>query len=394
MFYRMVRLSRTDLYEQVWAIPMRTLAPQYGISDVGLKKACKRHKIPTPSAGYWAKKAAGKAPSRPGLPEIKDGWLQHVSFNVRAYGHPCSKRDWFDAKLAALAAADQDFPPILVSASLDDPHPLLARTIAWHKKCGEYERRDAKQQYREPAQPKGVVSVWAESDELLVRAYRIMDALLKGFTARGFGLRGSPDDGYVHLLIDGQKLEFSLCSCTCRVPHEWTKEEAVRVQRWGDLYAPRQWDHVESDQLALEFNKPGSWQTRSWSEKRGYKLEDKLSAVPLALLRRIDFDRETEAKMQDEQRAREEEHRRRQEIEEEEKRRRERRRQLRRDAKRWDEARRMRAFINAAREQFVHSGTLTAEQASWIKWASRVADRLDPLRGLEDAFSSRQTAKP
>lgn len=61
------RVSRQDLYSQVWSTPMRTLAPKYGLSDVGLAKICKRHRIPRPGLGYWAKKDAGKPVKQPPL---------------------------------------------------------------------------------------------------------------------------------------------------------------------------------------------------------------------------------------------------------------------------------------------------------------------------------------
>jgi hypothetical protein len=54
-----VKLTREDLYERVWAEPMRTLAQRYGLSDVGLAKTCKRLRVPVPGRGYWARKAAG-----------------------------------------------------------------------------------------------------------------------------------------------------------------------------------------------------------------------------------------------------------------------------------------------------------------------------------------------
>ena len=49
------RITRRQLYEQVWATPIVRLAKQYGLSDVGLGKICKKHKIPKPRPGYWAK---------------------------------------------------------------------------------------------------------------------------------------------------------------------------------------------------------------------------------------------------------------------------------------------------------------------------------------------------
>lgn len=60
--------DRARLLEEVWSAPLRDVAPQYGLSDVGLKKLCVRLQIPTPGRGYWAKLKAGKRiPSRPVL---------------------------------------------------------------------------------------------------------------------------------------------------------------------------------------------------------------------------------------------------------------------------------------------------------------------------------------
>jgi hypothetical protein len=38
--------NRDELYEEVWATPMQTLAKKYGISDVGLAKICRKLVIP------------------------------------------------------------------------------------------------------------------------------------------------------------------------------------------------------------------------------------------------------------------------------------------------------------------------------------------------------------
>jgi len=58
-------LSREDLYELVWSKPMRDLAKDFGISDVGLAKRCRRLGIPVPGRGYWARIDAGQQPYRP-----------------------------------------------------------------------------------------------------------------------------------------------------------------------------------------------------------------------------------------------------------------------------------------------------------------------------------------
>jgi hypothetical protein len=51
------------------ALPIRTLANEYGISDVGLKEICRRHDIPNTRPSHWAKVARRKtdrqAPDQP-----------------------------------------------------------------------------------------------------------------------------------------------------------------------------------------------------------------------------------------------------------------------------------------------------------------------------------------
>ena len=61
-------ITRKDLYERVWAEPIQKLSKEYGLSDVGLAKVCRRYDIPIPPRGHWAKKQAGKRVAQPPLP--------------------------------------------------------------------------------------------------------------------------------------------------------------------------------------------------------------------------------------------------------------------------------------------------------------------------------------
>ena len=61
------RFSRQELYDLVWSQPIATLAETYGVTDVGLAKACRRAGIPVPHRGYWAKLSAGQKVEKPGL---------------------------------------------------------------------------------------------------------------------------------------------------------------------------------------------------------------------------------------------------------------------------------------------------------------------------------------
>jgi hypothetical protein len=57
-----VRLTREELYEQVWSEPMAKLAQRYDLSDVGLAKICRKLRVPVPYRGYWRKKEWGSQP--------------------------------------------------------------------------------------------------------------------------------------------------------------------------------------------------------------------------------------------------------------------------------------------------------------------------------------------
>lgn len=61
--------ERKVLYKEVWSEPMGVVAARYGISDVMLKKICKKLEVPTPPRGYWAKIKAGQTISIPSLPK-------------------------------------------------------------------------------------------------------------------------------------------------------------------------------------------------------------------------------------------------------------------------------------------------------------------------------------
>jgi hypothetical protein len=54
-----ITYRRTELYEQVWKEPVRTVARTYGISDVWLAKICRKLSVPRPPRGYWIRKRSG-----------------------------------------------------------------------------------------------------------------------------------------------------------------------------------------------------------------------------------------------------------------------------------------------------------------------------------------------
>ncbi len=63
-----ITITRKALYDQVWSEPMLHLAKRYGLSNVGLAKICRKHDIPRPPRGHWARLQFGKASPQTPLP--------------------------------------------------------------------------------------------------------------------------------------------------------------------------------------------------------------------------------------------------------------------------------------------------------------------------------------
>ena len=74
-----ITLPRRELFDKVWTTPMQKLAKEFGLSDVGLAKLCRRHEIPLPGRGYWARVQFGQKPARAILPELKEPRLDAIT---------------------------------------------------------------------------------------------------------------------------------------------------------------------------------------------------------------------------------------------------------------------------------------------------------------------------
>lgn len=136
-------LSRQSLYDIVWETPVRTLAERFGISDVGLRKACQRSDIPLPPAGHWAKVAAGKKVTQPRLPARSPGMRDTVTPGGGRHDNYFYRR-WSDAELLGPLPARPEFTPdldavraqcllkvdkVIVPRSLERAHPAVAKLL-------------------------------------------------------------------------------------------------------------------------------------------------------------------------------------------------------------------------------------------------------------------------
>lgn len=145
------RLTRQDLYQLVWSEPMSQLAKRFGVSDVGLSKACRRAVIPVPERGYWAKRQAGKLTVQQPLPPRDPGMSDEVEVGGRtSWAHGALTDELAGEETPSPPAFPEDIADLAtrvrkmvgkatVPKTLIKPHTMIARLLE------EDERRREKQ---------------------------------------------------------------------------------------------------------------------------------------------------------------------------------------------------------------------------------------------------------
>ncbi|MCU0626942.1 MAG: hypothetical protein MUF21_10740, partial [Gemmatimonadaceae bacterium] len=169
-----VKVTREELYERVWTTPMRTLAAEFGLSDVGLKKTCRRMRVPTPERGYWAREAAGQVVRRTPLPKLPasvagEALVATFSDTPRAT-EPVVEPSGPVAEQAAFEARPEN--RLVVPDVLEQPHRLVAAAVA--------AMRTAKANPQQILEPRGARCLdLAVSMGTVDRALRVYDVLIK-----------------------------------------------------------------------------------------------------------------------------------------------------------------------------------------------------------------------
>jgi hypothetical protein len=361
-----IRLTRAELYEKVWATPVRTLATEFGMSDVGLAKICRKHDIPVPPLGYWRKTETGHKVVRPSLPPAKNG-LETLDFYVRERLPP---------ELAALAA--EAAAEIAIPAELS--HELVTRT--------EKLLASGKENEKKLIVPKnGTLSHLLVSREQMPRALRIMNALFLALEERGQSVSWpKEEEAALTLGVDGEAVRFCVLEITENLRHVLTPAE--QKHPW---MAPK-WDYKLTGKLKFRLdNLPYSAGVRGrWSDGKCQRLEKcigdfvvglRVAAAVIKKNRQETEERERrweeERKQQEEQRRKAAEHKRKREFVTE----------LMRD---WEEAQNVRTFVKALAEvagKLELSDEEKSEIQQVVDWATEYAEFLDPLSDLTDSIA-------
>jgi hypothetical protein len=363
-----IRISREELYEKVWTSPLRKLAPEFGLSDVGLAKLCKRHAIPLPGLGYWTRVQFGKGPKRIPLPPLEKSIKNQLEIVIQPTPANRIIKD-----LNSESKADT----IRIQLSDNEPlsHPFAIRTQKLLSHATKNERG--------LLVPKnGFVSHISVSDSALPRALRILSGLLRVLEERNFTVTWAKDEGSKLCLVAlDEEMHFVIFEKIEAVPHTLTEREAARQKRGEWIYPPK-WDYRSTGNLRVSIEGSPQGIRHSWSDGKEQRLENCLgkfiSALPIIAEarkrereehRRRQQEWEEEAKRREEHRARQEEYQRRAEV-------------LNRLAAKWRDAQFIRDFALAfakASSQLCRTHAGKREAEALFVAAMEYADSVDPL---------------
>ena len=389
------RLSRQQLYDKVWSTPVRTLAKELGLSDVGLKKTCARHGIPTPGLGYWAKVAHGHHVPQTPLPPPQSGQGDVIVFNAHAT-QPWQVHPHPDP---ALVERERDAEHrIVVAQSGDYAHHLVRFT--------DQKRRSQSGDGWLHASH-GCLDV-RTSRAQLSRALRIMDALLTASESRGwkvaaefsasrrhnrFGNFWHPKLGWLReapkepaaetgVTIRGQVVAFSVVELSKAAP-----PTPAEVREWRRMYpygtggpGPRQ---VPNGELRLEIaSSPWFGARRRFHDLAKKPLEDQLNGVIAAFVRVAAGLREVALKDAVERRRELLAARRTRDAELRRKELEGKVRRLEAGMERWQWRRLALEFLGVVRAEGATQNISQEDFASWLRWAEEYVHQ----RGLEGFF--------
>lgn len=304
--------TRGQLYELVWSRPMTHLAKEFGISDVALHKICRKHDIPNPPLGWWAKKAAGKRVTQTPLPEAEAGAFDKITI-----------ADGDFSRESSILADIREQARIRASEGETDQSarsfPIIDRTLD--------NLRNAKPSDIGLVAAGGVGLIKCEiGPPSIGRLSSILLQITYAASLQGFEL--VPGDECAQFKSESETIGFSITEAVRREAHvltdaEHAKEEAwqrkrdraARLNSWDNLFLEKpkfpELDFHLTGQLSFEFEEVylierGTTPRRRFRDTKLQRLESMVSNIAVGLAVLAAAKTELRLKREAEQRQREE----------------------------------------------------------------------------------------
>jgi hypothetical protein len=381
-------INRTDLYERVWSTPMVHLASEFGISNTGLSKICKRHNIPTPPKGYRAKAAAGHKVKKKPLPSQQvDG--DRIVIRSQGTSIEGMKKASLPEEFEKAILDTQEKLSVLEPEELpSSPHPLIKGAEKAFKKNST--------SYTGTLEPRERESLNIRvTEQSLDRSLSFLDKLFKLSEYCGYELVVM-DKGHVALVVLGEKLELRLKERIGRKEVSKANNPALHSRSMlsyvspdaQHLYTHREYLYTPTGKLCIVAKSPEFYSyERQWCDTDNSRIEDRIGSI---LTKLIQFAGQSHLK-----RLQREEYHRQLEIEESERREQYRlwQEELKRieeerlrvvalieEAENWQKSNLLRRYIEAQRKRALANhdpAEPESEFGTWLTWAKEQADLSD-----------------
>lgn len=357
-----VKFTRLELYNIVWTQSMLSLSKKYTISDVGLRKICKKLEIPLPKAGYWAKIQAGKKVKREPLPQNQGLAGQVTRLKIREEGDDNDTFPYSPYYALQKEIREDNRLNLKVSERLSNPDILVTKakqSLAEKHKSWKFE---------------GMIHTTNDNLDIRVspsnveRSLRFMDAFIKISRARGHDI--AVNNGGTYITVKGQKIKIS-----CR---EISKKVVV-----AGKYGNRTEYHPAG---ALCF-KSESYCYGEWKDGKK-RIEEQIPAI----LAKMELSIQELLAIWEESRKREEARKEQERIEHELEERQEKElagfKRILENANRLHQANVIRAYADALEADAMSKNAITTEIKDLLAWTRKKADWYDPLIESEDELMS------
>lgn len=335
---------------------MKRLAASFGLSDQGLAKVCRRHDVPRPPRGYWAKLAAGKPVQVVGPPPLRAGVVDNVLLVARPL--PIAIAPAVSARIEEAAARVQE---VRVLERLSQPHPVIATWNARREK--EIARRQDVYDFRlrRVGRPTGFTSMER-------RCHRFLDAIFKSWEAQG--LKVSETDRRDLMVSNGQeKIEIQARVKLQQVRRPLTEQE----QRWrSESDKDYRVELEETDTLIFEVK---TWLPtglkRKWQDTRKTPIEQSAGEIVTTIVAAFPLMEEARKRREEQARLQRIAEQQRYEEQQRQKVDRDRYRRFVEHAHHWKEALLAREYLDALKAMRRSGGTDAEASAldDWMDWA-------------------------
>lgn len=377
MSYDQIRISREDLYERVWTSPLRRLAPEFGLSDVGLAKICRRYSIPLPGLGYWTRVQFGKHPKREPLPQLEKTASNQTDIVIQ----PTPAK-------AILEDVNTTVKTETVRIRLSDTEPVSHALALRTQKLLSHATKNE----RGLLTPKsGLVSHISVSAVALSRALRILSGLLRVLEEQNFTIRWATEQGSkLRIVALDEELGLAISEKIDAVPHTLTEQELSRQKRGQWIYPPK-CDYRSTGKLRISIEGAPQGIRHSWGDGAEQWVENCvgkfIASLPIVAearkrereeSRRREKEWQERRKREEEERAQQEEYERRAEV-------------LTKLAQEWNSARLIREFGAAFAKASSHLCRTVAgkrEAELFFIAAMEYADSVDPLNCIPNVITA------